>query len=165
VDQVDGASLRAALRHHPAGVTIVTAPGPVGFTATSFTPVSLDPPLVAFFLDLAGSARPTIETVTHFGVHLLGSDHAHLAQSFARKGVDRFADVGWSSGADDVPLLDGVPAWLRCAVTLRQVVGDHLLVVGRVLEASEEPPGEPGSGLIHHGGRIVALAAEDPLAG
>ena len=47
--------LRRTLRHQAAGVTILTVPGPAGFTATSFTSVSLQPALVSFYLAATAS--------------------------------------------------------------------------------------------------------------
>jgi flavin reductase (DIM6/NTAB) family NADH-FMN oxidoreductase RutF len=153
---VDGAVLRAALRDHPAGITVITAPGPVGFTATSFTPVSLEPPLVTFFLGVGASTRPAVEAAQHFAVHLLDSTHVPLASGFARSGIDRFAGWDWSEGPAGVPVLDGAAARLHCRVTLRQRLGDHVQVVGEVLEVHGRGA---TSGLVHHRGEIHGLPA------
>jgi flavin reductase (DIM6/NTAB) family NADH-FMN oxidoreductase RutF len=164
---VDGVQLRSALQHHASGVTVLTAPGPVGFTATSFTSVSLDPPLVSFCLATGASARAAVDRADYFGVNILGSDQEVLALGFARSGVDRFENVLWTADEYGIPLIDGVPAWLRCRIFRRQLLGDHVQIVGEVLEVGGRTVEEagPGSALVHHGGRIVGVegAAIDVL--
>jgi flavin reductase (DIM6/NTAB) family NADH-FMN oxidoreductase RutF len=141
--------LRRTLRRHAAGVTVLTVPGPAGFTATSFTSVSLEPALVSFYLSSTASTAAAVLAADIFAVHVLGEDHRDLAERFARSGTDRFAGTGWSPGPQGVPLLDGVPAWLTARPVLRQEVGDHLLVVGEVLDAGGDGEAAP---LLHHSG-------------
>jgi flavin reductase (DIM6/NTAB) family NADH-FMN oxidoreductase RutF len=157
-EPIDGTLLRDTLKRHAAGVTVLTAPGPVGFTATSFTPVSLEPALVSFYVGSEASALPTLEAHDHFAVNILGRHQTDLAFRFARKGIDRFAGVDWALDEDGVPLLTDVPAWLRGRITLRQSIGDHVLIVGEVLAVGGTGP---GAALVHHHGRIVALGAEE----
>lgn len=154
----DGADiLRDTLRRHAAGVTVITFPGPVGFTATSFTSVSLRPALVSFCLGVDSSSAPAAQRADRFAVHVLGTPNAGLASQFARSRVDRFAGVPWHPQADGLPILDGVTAWLSARVTLRQTVGDHLLIVGEV--DSGATAGET-TALVHHNG---SFASAHPL--
>lgn len=141
--------LKQTLRRHAAGVTVLTVPGPAGFTATSFTSVSLEPALVSFYLSATASAAAAVRVAPVFAVHVLGEHQQAVAERFARSGVDRFAGTAWSPGTDGVPLLDGVPAWLTARPVLRQEIGDHLLVVGEVTDAGGAGPRPP---LLHHGG-------------
>jgi flavin reductase (DIM6/NTAB) family NADH-FMN oxidoreductase RutF len=141
--------LKQTLRRHAAGVTVLTVPGPAGFTATSFTSVSLDPALVSFYLSANASSAAAVRAAPVFAVHVLGERQQALAERFARSGVDRFAGTRWSPGAHGVPLLAGVPAWLTARPVLRQEVGDHLLVVGEVLDAGGDGAQPP---LLHHAG-------------
>ena len=157
---VAGAALRNRLRALAAGVTVVTVPGPAGFTATSFLPVSLDPPLVAVHLGLRASTLRAVLDAEHFAVHVLAHDQRELAARFARSGVDRFARLAWHERAG-VPVLDGVPLWLRARVTLRQELGDHLQVVGEVVELGGTTPDGPHTALVHHGGDLVPLRREE----
>ncbi|RII14684.1 Flavin-dependent monooxygenase, reductase subunit HsaB [Streptomyces sp. YIM 130001] len=149
--------LRATLRRHASGVAVITVPGPAGFTATSFTSVSLRPALVSFCLGLGASSLPAVQSADRFAVHILGSENAELAAQFARSGIDRFAGVPSETQPDGLPLLGGVGAWLTARVTLRQPVGDHLLVVGEV-DSGAVTAGD--SGLVHHNG---AFATPTPL--
>ncbi|MEU6676221.1 flavin reductase family protein [Streptomyces sp. NPDC046925] len=145
--------LRRTLRRHAAGVTVITVPGPAGFTATSFTSVSLRPPLVSFFLGLHASTAPAVGDADRFAVHVLGTHNAALAGQFARSGIDRFRGVAWTAHEDGLPVLDEAPAWLTARVTLRQRVGDHLLVVGEVEAGSVRRDAEA---LVHHDGVFAA---------
>lgn len=149
--------LRRTLRRHASGVTVITVPGPAGFTATSFTSVSLEPALVSFCLGLTASTIDAVRAGDRFAVHVLGTRDSALAARFARSGIDRFHGTAWTPGAGGVPILDGVRAWLTARVTLRQPIGDHLLVVGEV----ESGGGHlEGGALVHHDG---AFATPTPL--
>lgn len=151
--------LRSTLRRHAAGVTVITVPGPAGFTATSFTSVSLRPPLVSFCLGLGASTAPAVREADRFAVHLLGTQNSDVARQFARSGVDRFQDIAWTEHEDGLPVLDDVPAWLTARVTLRQPVGDHLLVVGEVETGAVR---QEATALVHHDGSFAAARQLPP---
>ena len=154
--------LRQTLRRHAAGVTVLTVPGPAGFTATSFTSVSLEPALVSFYLSSTASTAAAVRAAGIFAVHVLSEDQAGIARRFATSGADRFAGTSWSPGPEGVPLLDGVPAWLTARPILRQPVGDHLLVVGEVLDAGGSGDSSP---LLHHSGGFGGYRPLRPGAG
>src|SRR5204863_188858 len=106
---VDGRTLRRVLRSHAAGVAVLTAPGPVGVTVTSFTSLSADPPLVSFALADTESvvlfttpkavAGSEAELAEHFPRHRLVEDYhgwaaLRAAESAAREhGVDLVAST------------------------------------------------------------------------
>jgi flavin reductase (DIM6/NTAB) family NADH-FMN oxidoreductase RutF len=144
---VDGVAFRGALRHHAGGVAIVTVAAPdepMGFTVTSLTAASLNPPLVSFYVDHGSRSRPALTTVDHFGVHLLGSPHRDLAALFARRGADRFAPpTRWRHGPFGVPLLEDATVRLICARRDIVPVGDHFLVVGEVIDVANGDSGDP----------------------
>jgi len=160
---VDPDTFRALLRRQAASVAVVTAPGdpPVGFTATSFTSVSLHPPLVSFCLARSSSSWPTVAGARHVGVHLLGESQRDVARTFATSGIDRFAaHSGWRHGPYGVPLLDEPVAWLLCRVIQRVPAGDHAIVLAEPLTGHH---GE-GAPLLYHMGRYAALqpATKEP---
>src|SRR5690606_18925598 len=136
-------AFRRALAAHPAGVVVVTADSggrPVGLTATSVTSVSLDPPLVAFYIAATSSTWP----------HLHAEDARDLAARFARRGGDRFAPpTEWTPGPGGTPLLGGAAAHLLCRSERTEEVGAHWLVVGRVRSADVHRPTRP---LLYHQG-------------
>ncbi|MFI7633043.1 flavin reductase family protein [Nonomuraea sp. NPDC049400] len=152
---VDADGFRQALAVHAAGVVIITAQTdgiPTGLTATSFSSVSLDPPLVSFYVDRSSTTWPAMRSADHFAVNVLASDQADLAVRFARKDVDRFAEpTRWRPGPLGAPLLKDVSAHLICLPHDTVDVGDHILVVGLVADARVHSPGRP---LIYHQGRF-----------
>jgi flavin reductase (DIM6/NTAB) family NADH-FMN oxidoreductase RutF len=132
---------RALLRRHAAGVVVITAPGgrPAGFTATSFTSVSLAPPLVSFCLDRGSSSWPAVSVAGHVAVHVLTAEQQHLARTFATHGIDRFAPpTRWRTGPHDVPVLDGVLAVLICRADHGATLLYHM---GRYLDARRSRSG------------------------
>ncbi|MDG4802011.1 flavin reductase family protein [Micromonospora sp. WMMD980] len=168
---VDVDSFRGLLRRQASTVTVVTTPGlrgdrlrptlpPAGFTATSFTAVSLDPPLVSVCLGRASSSWPTVAHAEHVAVHLLASGQQEIAQIFATSGVDRFtAHPGWTTGPFRVPLIGDALAVLLCRVVRRIDAGDHTVVFGEPLALGA---GEDGDPLPHHRGRYATTLEDWP---
>jgi flavin reductase (DIM6/NTAB) family NADH-FMN oxidoreductase RutF len=144
---------RTLLRRYAAGVVVVTMPGtpPAGFTATSFTSVSLSPPLISFCLSRTASCWPLVATARHVGVHMLRRDQEPLARTFATRGIDRFAPpTRWGTGRDGVPVLADVLAVLICHVVDRVPAGDHTIVLAEPVEGSCGQEDDP---LLYHMGR------------
>jgi len=165
---VDGDLFRTLLRHQASTVTVVTAPGtpPAGFTATSFTSVSLAPPLVSFCLGRTSSSWPAVAVADHVAVHLLSHRQQGLARTFATSGIDRFAaPTRWRTGPHGVPVLDGTLAFLVCQVVNRVGAGDHVVVLAEPLLARHADGDYP---LLYHRGGYTCLtlapAAPDLLA-
>jgi flavin reductase (DIM6/NTAB) family NADH-FMN oxidoreductase RutF len=143
---IDSALFRTVLGHFPTGVTVVTAAGadrPIGVAIGSFASISLDPPLVGFFLGTgSGSWRPMEET-GHFCVNVLCQDQQELCGIMASKSDTKFDGIDWHPAPHTgAPILPDVHAVIDC--TLEQVVevGDHNLIIGRVrhLEARRDVP-------------------------
>jgi flavin reductase (DIM6/NTAB) family NADH-FMN oxidoreductase RutF len=157
---------RAAMRHHAKGVAVITAGAdkPIGFCATSLASVSLEPPVVSFTVGLRSSSWATIETARHAMVHLLDDSQADLASLFGRGDPAKFGPgTRWHRNELGVPVLDDVLAWLLLALTDGFPVGDHALVIGRVIGSRHAAAGT-GRPLIHCHGEFAALAAPRPPA-
>ncbi|SHI64271.1 flavin reductase family protein [Streptomyces sp. 3214.6] len=150
--------LRSVFRRHAAGVAVITAhgeSGPVGFTATSLSSVSAEPPMLSFGIGVGASSWPAISGAEYVGVHILGEHQQVLAATFARSGADRFgAPTVWREGPEGVPVLDDVLAWLVCRVVARVPAGDHRIVLAEVVLGDPEGAGRP---LLYHQGRFTAL--------
>ncbi|MEV5734498.1 MULTISPECIES: flavin reductase family protein [unclassified Streptomyces] len=150
--------LRSTFRRHAAGVAVITArgpAGPAGFTATSLTSVSAEPPLVSFGIGTGASSWPAVAAAEHVGVHILGEHQSDLAATFARSGADRFgAPTAWREGPRGVPVLDDVLAWLVCRVVGRVPAGDHRIVLAEVVLGDSTGAGRP---LLYHQGRFSGL--------
>lgn len=138
---------RAAMRHYPAGVTVVTVNsenGPVGFTATSFASLSAEPPLISFNIAHTSSSIEAMLRAESLVVHFLGEHQQHIAQRFSRAAAERFTDHSlWTTLDTGEPVLHGTPIWVRATVHKLIELGDHTLVVGlvtRVHDDAEEMP-------------------------
>jgi flavin reductase (DIM6/NTAB) family NADH-FMN oxidoreductase RutF len=137
---------RRVLGHFAAGVTIITTIGedgrPYGLTATAFSSVSLEPPLVLVCVDKKSESHPHFHTSRVFAVNLLAVDHEHLSRRFAVSGGDKFGDLPVRTGVTGAPVLREALAHLECRTVNVVDAGDHTVFIGRV-EAGDAREGEP----------------------
>ena len=133
---LDARLLRAAFARYMTGVTVVTSRDardePVGFTANSFTSVSLDPPLLLVCPGRHLSSFPVFRTAPRFGVSILAEGQEEVSNLFAGATGDRFALCDWDEGAHGVPLISGRAAGFVCTAHDRVEAGDHLILIGRI---------------------------------
>ncbi|MBS1889206.1 MAG: flavin reductase family protein [Actinobacteria bacterium] len=160
--EIDEAAMRHVLGHFATGVTVITAgteAGPVGMVANSFTSVSLDPPLVLFCAAQSSETWPEIQAVGRFCVNVLGNRQELLASRFAQKGSDRYAGVDHLISGHGNPRLVGAIAQIECRIVAEHPAGDHLIVVGRVLEMEidESESADLHSPLIFYRGDFARL--------
>jgi flavin reductase (DIM6/NTAB) family NADH-FMN oxidoreductase RutF len=159
--QVDPVTFQRLFRHHPGGVVVVTldaGSGPIGFTATSLSSVSRNPPLVSFAIDQSSSSWPHLSAANTLVVNFLGHDQRELARRFATSGIDRFGHpVAWSLRPGGEPVLDDARRWLHARVRNLYPAGDHHLVVAEILEVAIA--GEDS--LVYHGGEFHPIGASD----
>jgi (E)-2-((N-methylformamido)methylene)succinate hydrolase len=133
---LDTKDLRKAFGNFMTGVTVVTtreADGSLrGFTANSFSSVSLDPPLLLVCISKLAASCEAFSTTPSFAVNILSEAQMHISGIFASKRPDKFMAVEWSESEFGNPLLTGSVAWFDC--TRHSVVdaGDHVILVGRV---------------------------------
>lgn len=142
---VDGDAFRAAMSRWASGVSVFTAAGPagpVGLTVSSFSSVSLDPPLVLGCIARSTSAHDDLVAADGFAVHVLGHGQKDLSNRFAGRPDERFADLEWEAGAFEAPLLPMGLVRMVCARESVTEAGDHTILVGRVVRAEVED-GDP----------------------
>lgn len=144
----DTRTFRKALGGFPTGVTVVTTRGrdsgaPVGVTISSFTSVSLEPPLVLFCLDLKNSELATFVANGTFAVNVLREEQRELSIRFAARGGDRFAEVDYSTWDTGAPILAGCLAALECRVVRTHEEGDHMIFIGEVTRLEYSQAGAP----------------------
>lgn len=150
---VDADTFRAALAQWPSGVTVVTtlAEGAWhGMTASSFSSVSAEPPLVSVCLLKGIYTHDLIARSGVFGVNILASDQTELGKRFAgmRPDItDRFEGVDCHVGETGVPLFDQSLAWIDCRVVFEHEGGDHTIFVGEVVGAGHPRKAAP---LLYH---------------
>jgi flavin reductase (DIM6/NTAB) family NADH-FMN oxidoreductase RutF len=141
-----GREFRHACGRFATGITIASvldaAGAPHGLTVSSFTSVSLNPPLILICLGHEVSVIDHFRAANNFGINVLEEGQRDLSDRFARKGQDRFDGLEWHAGETGVPLLTGVLAALECRTRQRFTSGDHDIFVGEML-AARVADGEP----------------------
>jgi flavin reductase (DIM6/NTAB) family NADH-FMN oxidoreductase RutF len=119
-------------------VSVVTAMSgnlPHGTTVSAFASLSMNPPMVLVSLDLGSELLAIVRQTGQFVLNVLGSGQSALAMTFARKGgAAKFADVPWEVEAG-VPRIPGAGGFLVCGVARLVPGGDHVIVLGDVLDA------------------------------
>jgi flavin reductase (DIM6/NTAB) family NADH-FMN oxidoreductase RutF len=150
---VSGDEFRKALGHLAAGVSVVTtvlADGtPAGITVTSFSSLSLSPPLVLVCIDKRARLHDPLAEGHAFAVNLLSGEQEHVSRRFASSAGDQFADIPTKPGSTGVPIIEGALAAIECHVAQRHEGGDHTIIVGRVV-ATHVGAGDP---LLHWRGK------------
>ena len=132
----DQTALRAAFGAFMTGVTVVTtvAPdgAPIGFTANSFTSVSLDPPLILVCVALTSQNIGIFREAKGYAVNILAEGQESISRRFAGPVSDRFAGVDWAIGPAGAPVLGGVCGWFDCTMHNQVDAGDHMIMIGEV---------------------------------
>ena len=149
--------LRATLGQFATGVAVITTEDEGGekngMTVSSFTSVSLDPPLILFCAKEGSKTMAEIQENGHFAVNILRDDQKALCYQFAGKDADKFKGVSSHAGqAYGDPMLDGAIATLECKLSTIQPGGDHKIVMGEVVGLSRTP--EADQPLIFWDGKI-----------
>jgi flavin reductase (DIM6/NTAB) family NADH-FMN oxidoreductase RutF len=133
---------RHVLGHFASGVTIIStcdAEGrPTGLTASAFSSVSLDPPLILVCVDHKSQSYPALRDRGRFAVNVLGHHQEHVSRRFATTRLDKFDEVPYRMSDLGLPLVEGALAHLECTTVNQHVAGDHTIFVGRVEAASAD---------------------------
>ena len=137
VAPVGNEEFRHACGRFATGVTIATvldARGrPHGLTVNSFTSISLTPPLVSICLGLNVTVLESFREAEYYGINVLADNQREVSDRFARKGLDRFANISWHRGKTGAPVIAGCLANLECAMRQRIACGDHEIFVAEVV--------------------------------
>ncbi len=162
----DPAAYRHALGSFLTGVTVVAARdaegAPRGFTANSFTSVSLDPPLILVCIGDHAHSYDVFASCESFAVSVLAAAQRETSNLFASKAPDKFEQADWREGVAGAPIIDDALGWFDCTIHDRVIAGDHLILIGRV-EAFGE--GEAAPLGFHRGGYVALSDAADARRG
>ena len=140
------AALREAFGHFPIGVIAIAAEvdgDKVGLAASTFVPVSLDPPLVSFCVQNTSTTWPKLKDLPALGISVLGTGHDQAARTLAAKTGDRFAGMTTESRENGALFIHGTSVWLEGSVAQLVPAGDHTIVVLRVLALTVHADVEP----------------------
>ncbi|MFT4826397.1 MAG: flavin reductase (DIM6/NTAB) family NADH-FMN oxidoreductase RutF [Halioglobus sp.] len=156
---LDGRDLRNALGHFATGVCVITTmtedQSPLGMTANSFSSVSLDPPLVLWNLQNGSDVFDAFATPKYFAISVLDSSQQDLSNLYAKKGDHLMEADHFSSGQYGSPVIRDALITFECELETTHVGGDHLIVIGRVLNVQ---PGSEGEPLVFFSGGYRELA-------
>ena len=158
---------RDALGLFATGVVVITSTGNVGCgdgnrngclgaTISSFSSVSLDPPLILFSIGRHSKAFAAWQSVDRFAVNILGEGQSAISTRFARALTDKWDGVDVCPGLGGVPLLSDALAWIECRSHAKYDGGDHLILVGEVLSLTARS-GADARPLVFFGGKYRQL--------
>lgn len=132
---IDTRMLREAFGHFPSGVIaicVMVDGERLGLAASTFVPVSLDPPLVAFCVQNNSTTWPKMRRAPQLGISVLGEVHDTAARVLAAKTGDRFAGLVTENTDDGAVFIEGTSVWLSTSIEQELPAGDHAIVVLRV---------------------------------
>lgn len=157
---------RDALGLFATGVVVITSAGNtggssdrseyLGATVSSFSSVSLDPPLILFSIGRQSKAFAAWQSVDAFAVNILSENQSAISTRFARALTDKWEGVNASTGLGGTPLLSDALAWIECRSYSKYDGGDHLIIVGEVLSLTARS-GAATRPLVFFGGKYRQL--------
>lgn len=156
---MDKTDFKKAMGHFASGVTVVTVAdqhGHHGMTVSSFSSVSLDPPLVGFYIDNKATILQRLQAAEYLGISLLNAEQTAISNGFATKGQSWLPDVAVDLDAQGSPLIRDALYQLSCQKQSTVPAGDHTLFLCQVLKAvpTERAEAQP---LVYYSGRYRDL--------
>jgi flavin reductase (DIM6/NTAB) family NADH-FMN oxidoreductase RutF len=139
-------SLREAFGHFPSGVVAIAAVvdgARVGLAASTFVPVSLEPPLVSFCVQNTSATWPKLRELPFLGISVLGESHDEAVRTLAAKTGDRFAGLRTMSTDSGAVFIEGTSVWLESSIEQLIPAGDHTIVILRVSNITVHPDVPP----------------------
>jgi len=157
-----GRQLRTAFGAFPTGVVVVTAlhqmAGALGMTMSSFTSISLDPPVILFSIDRRAASLPAWLEVSGYAVNVLARDQQDLSNRFARPLSEKWRGLSFERGLHGAPLIKDALACFECSAERTLSAGDHVIFLARVDRFVCNERTEP---LVFHRGRYRSLTRDD----
>ncbi|WP_341763599.1 flavin reductase family protein [Candidatus Tisiphia endosymbiont of Beris chalybata] len=142
---------KRALGNFPSGITIITTSYDnklFGLTVSSFTSVSLFPPLILFCINKQAPSIKAFTNSKYFAVSILADNQAALSRHFAHHHFDKFASILYNLGVSSkCPLIDGAVCHIECNKFNQYSAGDHIIVIGEVINTAVNNELKP---LIYH---------------
>ena len=148
-EKIDSEMLRLAMRQWATGVTIVTSAfkgKQHGMTVSSFTSVSLVPPLVLVSIERVVRTHELVSQSGVFGVSILSEEHQQISDRFAGRESeleDRFKGLQTLTLETGAPLLYDGLANFDCTVVGQHEAGSHSLFIGQVVAVRVGNSGKP----------------------
>lgn len=133
--------LREIMRRWASGVAILTTGDRQeqhGMTVSSFTSISVDPPLITVTMTNSSRTKQMVDRIGTFAINLLSAGQEDLSERFAGRVSeleDRFQGLAIEHTLDTIPMLADAMAWVLCRVVHRYEMLNSTLYVGEVLQA------------------------------
>ncbi|WP_207892111.1 flavin reductase family protein [Streptacidiphilus pinicola] len=157
--------LRHAFGAFPSGVTAVAALAddgtPIGLAASSFTSVSLDPPLLSVCVAHSSTTWPLLRDRARLGVSVLGAHQELACRRLAARDGDRFAGLDWHATCEGAVLVESAAARFDCSVERVVPAGDHDIVLLRIHALEADHAVTP---LVFHASGFHRIAVPQPPA-
>lgn len=154
---LEPAALREAFGHFPSGVIAIAAEVDgvrVGMAASTFVPVSLDPPLVSFCVQNTSQTWPTLAGRPAIGISVLGEAHHEAVRTLSAKTGDRFAGLDTVCTAAGAVFVHGSGVWLETEIEQSVPAGDHSIVILRIRDLTVHDDVAP---IVFHRSRLRRL--------
>ena len=146
--------------NYATGVTVITSfdnNTNYGFTANSFTSVSISPFLILFCLNKKANSNKALNIGNHFVVNILSSSQSNICNQFANNKLspsERFSEVKTTSTKNDIKIISDSVGWLECKVKNIVEGGDHFVYIGEVEMGNLSENQNP---LIYHNSKIKKI--------
>lgn len=136
---IDADRFRQTLGYFASGVTVITTAHQgelYGITVSSFSSLSLNPPLILICIDKSAITHEILLRAGQFVINVLDKRQEHLSRRFATTNADKFKGVAWHAGTLGLPVLDNVLAVIECQTHATFDGGDHTIFTGMVIDSS-----------------------------
>ena len=136
---LEPSALREAFSHFPSGLVAIAAEvdgARLGMAASTFVPVSLDPPLVSFCVQNTSQTWPQLAALPAVGISVLGETHDQAVRTLAAKTGDRFAGMETTSSEAGAVFVHGTCMWLEGEIDQEVAAGDHTIVILRIRDVT-----------------------------
>ena len=150
-DELDHSVLRHAFSAFPSGVVAVAAQvdgAPVGMAASSFTSLSLSPPLVSFSIAKESSTWPMLRRAARLGVSVLADHQDRVCRQLAGPAAERFRGLSLHRTDDAALVLEDAVVAFETSIYNEIPAGDHTLVLLRLHSVGQSDA--EGSPLVFH---------------
>lgn len=136
--ELDAATLRRAFGAYPTGVVAISAlrgNEPVGFAASSFVSISLEPPMAAVSVARTSTTWPRLVGAPVLGLSVLSHGQGAVCRRLASREVNRFDGVAWKATPEGAVVIEDAALWLTARVSATYDGGDHEIVLMELLTA------------------------------
>lgn len=161
ISKIDQRTLRDAFGAFPSGVVAVAASVKgqlTGIAASSFTSISVEPPLVSFSIATSSSSWPLLREADHLGISVLADHHDDICRQLAGPREQRFDGLPFTVTEGGAVLLKEGVATFDVTVHEEIEAGDHVIVLLRIHEVGTGAGEHP---LVFHKSAFAKLHRDD----